>query len=122
MVQCGSRAWARQTTEVFLADFVAVLARFILRAVLVAMGLVFVASLLVVVVVLASLWALRALWARLTGRPVTPWVMRVNPGAEWNRVFRAGERGRDGAAPGGTSPSRPGRELQDVTDVQIKEP
>ena len=53
--------------------------RFILRLVLLAAGLVFAASLALMVLVLLAIWGLRMLWARLTGQPVTPFVMRVDP-------------------------------------------
>ena len=105
-------------------DFVARLVRFVLRLLLVGVALVFAASLLVVVMLLASAWGVRAMWARLTGRPVTPWVMRVNPGAGWQSVFRAGERWqpRARAAAPGEPPARGRPDLLDVTDVQVKEP
>ncbi|MDB5893272.1 MAG: hypothetical protein JWQ88_803 [Rhodoferax sp.] len=111
-------------------NFAAGLVRFVLRLLLVGVALVFAASLLVVVMLLASAWGVRAMWARLTGRPVTPWVMRVDPGAGWQSVFRAGERwqprGR-AAAPGGPTVNGQGRgrpdllDVADVTDVQVKE-
>ncbi len=107
-------------------DFVAQLIRFMLRVVLVGFALVFAASLLVVVSLLAAAWGLRALWAKLTGRPVTPWVMRVDPGAGWSRVFRAGDRWQPGvraqAEPGAGQRQRQDIDLIDVTDVQVKEP
>ncbi|WP_157900069.1 hypothetical protein [Rhodoferax koreensis] len=96
--------------------------RLLLRLLLVGFALVFAASLLVVVMLLAAVWGLRAAWARITGRPVTPWVMRVNPGAGWNSVFRAGDRWQPRArasAPAG--PVQRERDLIDVTDVQVKE-
>ena len=109
-------------------DFVAQLVRFALRLLLVGVALVFAASLLVVVMLLASAWGARALWARLTGRPVTPWVMRVDPGAGWQSVFRAGERWqpRGRTAPMGEAPAHGRRgpdllDVADVTDVQVKE-
>ena len=103
-------------------DFVSQLIRFLLRVVLVGFALVFAASLLLVVFALAAVWGLRAGWARLTGRPVSPWVMRVNPGAGWNSVFRAGERFRPGQGPARATEPAPGRpDLLDVTDVQVKE-
>ncbi|WP_394789728.1 hypothetical protein [Rhodoferax sp.] len=107
-----------------MADFSTGLARFIVRAVLVLMALVFVASLLVVLLLVATLWGLRALWAKLTGQPVNPWVMRVNPGAGWNRVFKAADHWQPAARARQTPPGPPGppRELSDVTDVQAKEP
>ena len=82
------------------------------------MGLVFAATLLFAVLVLACIWALRAGWARLTGRPVTPWVMRFNPQDGWNRFNRA-----PGPWPGPQSGEpAPRRDLTDVTDVEVKEP
>ena len=102
-------------------EFLTGLVRLALRLVLVGVALVFAASLLVVVMLLASAWGVRAAWARLTGRPVTPWVMRVDPGAGWQSVFSAGERWqgrpRDAAEP--AARGRP--DLLDVTDVQVKE-
>lgn len=103
-------------------DFVGGLIRFSLRIVLVVFALVFAASLLVVVMLLAAAWGLRAAWARLTGRPVAPWVMRVNPGAGWNSVFKAGDRWQPGArSPAESAPAQRERDLIDVTDVQVKE-
>lgn len=80
--------------------------RFVLRLVLLAAGLVFAASLLVVLLLLTTVWLLRAGWARITGQPVTPWVMRVDPRAGWRRATR----------------SRPQRATPaDVTDVEVKD-
>ena len=103
-----------------MADFVTGMVRFLVRAVVLAMGLVFVASLVLVMAVLAVLWGLRALWAKLTGQPMTPWVMRVNPSAGWNRASRAASRWQPAAKPPGGHSA--GRDLADVTDVQVKEP
>jgi hypothetical protein len=105
-----------------LNDFVSQLIRFLLRVVLLGFALVFAACLVVVVMLLAAAWGLRAVWARLTGRPVVPWVMRVNPGAGWNSVFRAGDRFRPPqGAPRAAEPSSGRPDLLDVTDVQVKE-
>ena len=73
-------------------EIVAGLFRFVLRVVVVAMGLVLFLSLLAAVMVLALVWTLRAGWARLTGRPVTPWVMRMDPRSGFSTVFRSSER------------------------------
>ena len=64
------------------------------RAVLLIMGLVFFASLLLATVVLLALWAVRAAWARLTGRPVQPWVFQFKPKTHWNRFTRTPDWGR----------------------------
>lgn len=66
--------------------------RWTLRLVVFTMGLVLFVSLLAAVMVLALMWALRALWARLTGRPVTPWVMRMDPRTGFNTAFRSTQR------------------------------
>ena len=114
-------------------DFVAGVVRLLLRVVVIAMGLVLFASLLVAVMVLALVWALRAGWARLTGRPVTPWVMRMDPRTGFSTVFRSTERwssGRRGAAPAApdandeAAASRRGGILPgaaEVTDVEARE-
>jgi hypothetical protein len=77
--------------------------RLLLRAVLWLLGLVFLASLLAASLVLLALWLLRALWARLSGRPVAPLVFRFGPQAQWRRFYQA--------AAGRTTP-------QDVVDVE----
>lgn len=115
-------------------DFVAGLTRWLLQAVLVLMGLVFFLSLLVAVLVLALLWGLRALWARLTGQPVTPFVMQVDPRTGWRTVYRSSSRWSSAASGGRDTPgddasdppvSRRGGVLPgaaDVSDVEPKEP
>lgn len=84
--------------------------KFVLRLLLIAAGLVFAASLLVVMLVLVSIWLLRLLWAKLTGQTVAPFVMRMNPRYGFEQVFRHARQGE----------SAPKREVQDVTDVQPK--
>ncbi len=107
-----------------MADFFAGLARLTVRLVLLLIGMAFAAFLLLIVLALAGLWALRAVWARLTGRPVSPWVMRVNPQDGWRRFYRApGHAGQPGGAAQGAPTAgvlRP--EIGDVTDVEVKKP
>ncbi len=64
---------------------------FLLRLVLFFLGLLFAASLAVAVLLLAVGWGLRYGWARLTGQPVQPWVMRFDPRHGFDR-FRAAAR------------------------------
>lgn len=71
--------------------------RLLLRAVLWLLGLVFLASLMVASLMLLALWLLRALWARLSGRPVAPLVFRFKQ-AQWRRFY----------------PTAPGRDVVDV--------
>ena len=47
--------------------------RLVLRLIVLAMGLVFMAFLLMFAMGFLGWWLLRALWARLTGRPVAAW-------------------------------------------------
>ena len=68
---------------------------FVLRLVLFFMGLVLAASLAVAVLLLAAVWGLRYGWARLTGKPMSPWSAsmggRFNPRSGFDR-FRAAQR------------------------------
>jgi hypothetical protein len=54
------------------------------------MGLVFLLSLLAAALLLLALWGLRALWARLTGRPVQPLAFAILRRAQWQRFYRPG--------------------------------
>jgi hypothetical protein len=113
-----------------LNDVLAGLIRFVVRALLVAVGLVFFLSLLVAALVLALVWGLRALWAQITGRPIAPWTVRIDPRAGWSTVYRSSARWR---STGGSTPSapedrqtpahlRPLPGADEVTDVQPREP
>ena len=82
------------------------------RAVLLVMGLVFFASLMVATLVLLALWAVRAVWARLMGRPVQPWVFQFKPKAHWSHFNRTPGWGR-------TSESG---EVIDIESREIKTP
>ena len=102
---------------------------FILRVILFFMGLVLAASLAFAVLLLAAVWGLRYGWARLTGKPVTPWVMRFNPGAGFDRFRQASRPAEPTAADvanaraRGESVQQPVRirgSASDVTDVAPK--
>jgi len=101
-----------------LNEVVAGALRLVLRIVVVAMGLVLFLSLLAAALVLALAWLLRALWARLTGRPVTPWVMRMDPRSGFRAAYRWSEP-RDADASARRGGELPG--AADVTDVQPRE-
>lgn len=79
------------------------------RLILLIAGLVFLASLMVLGLLLFAAWLVRALMARLTGQPVTPWVFKVNRQAQWSRFYQASDRGN---AP---------QEASDVIDAEVKE-
>jgi hypothetical protein len=89
---------------------------FLLRLFVVAAGLVFAASLVVVFAGVLAFWLLRSGWARLTGQRVTPFVMRVDPRAGFDSVLRRAAAGR---APR-THAMATGRSVGDVTDVEPK--
>jgi hypothetical protein len=102
---------------------------FLLRVLLFLVGLVFAASLAVAVLLLAVAWGLRYGWARLTGQPVKPWVMRFDPRQGFER-FRAAAQSAEptaadvaGARARGEATDSPVR-LRDrsgsVTDVQAR--
>lgn len=87
---------------------------FLLRILLILAGLIFAASLIIVMLVLLFFWSLRALWFKLTGRPVLPFVMRMNPRTGFEQVFKKAQQN-------GMNPSQPPRrKLDDVTDVEPK--
>lgn len=100
-------------------NFVKVLAAWVFRLSLLAAALIFMVGLLFVAALLLSLWLLRALWAKLTGQPVQPWVFKMNRADLWQRAYR-------GAAPGASRSQTPmdviDAEVTDVTDVtDVKE-
>ena len=90
---------------------------FVLRLLLLVAGLVFALSLALAAVLVLLLWGLRALWAKLTGQRVAPFVMRIDPRGGFGRVYR----GASAAAP---PPARAtgSATLHDVTDVEPKTP
>lgn len=99
--------------------------RLVFRVALLLAGLVFFSSLLVLAILLLGWWLVRAMWARLTGQPVSPWVFTVDPRAQWNGFNRGpgdSEQGIGRAArPGPASGSGHVAEVADVTDVVARE-
>ncbi len=87
------------------------------RLVLLVAGLVFAASLAVALLAVLALWGLRAIWAKLTGRPVVPFVMRIDPRGGFGRVYRpSASESRTPRA----DAIQPGHNIGDVTDVEPK--
>ncbi len=68
-----------------MADLVKSLLGLIVRLGLLLAGLVFFASVLAAALLLLSVWLVRALWARLTGQPVKPWVFAFNRRPPWQQ-------------------------------------
>lgn len=73
-----------------MTSFLKTILGLLLRTVLLLMGLVFLLSLLAAALVLLAFWAVRALWARLTGRPVQPLALAILRRAQWRRFYPAG--------------------------------
>lgn len=92
---------------------------FILRLVFVVAGLVFAASLAVVFAAVLAVWALRAGWSKLTGKPVNPLGMHIDPRGAFEHMYRRAEQ------PSRTPRAdavKPGRGTGDVVDVKPREP
>jgi hypothetical protein len=92
---------------------------FLLRLFLVVAGLLFAASLAVAAVLMLAVWGVRAAWAKLTGRPVMPFVVRINPRGGFERMYRK-------VQPESPTPRadavQPGQRTGDVVDVEPREP
>ncbi len=99
----------------------------VLRMMLVAVGAVFALAVLCGIAVLLVVWGVKRLWARVTGKPVAPWVLRTDPLAVWRHAanLRAGRAAPFSPAAG---PVRRADEVvppsriaaHDVTDVTPK--
>jgi hypothetical protein len=83
----------------------------LLRTVLLLLGLVFLLSLLAAAVLLLVWWAARALWAKLTGRPVQPLVFTVLSRSRWQRFY-----------PGAQGAAAPQADVIDVESRQVDSP
>jgi hypothetical protein len=92
---------------------------FVSRVFLVAAGLLFAASLAVAFVLMAAAWTVRGAWARLTGRPVMPFMMRIDPRAGFDRMYR---RPPQPSRTPRADAIQPGAKLGDVTDVEAHSP
>jgi hypothetical protein len=96
---------------------------FLLRGLLLVLGLVAAASMLAVFALVATAWTLRALWCRLTGRPVTPFGVRMDAARAFQDMMRrAPPTDRASRTPRADAAGGPGRRLEDVTDVQPRPP
>lgn len=82
-------------------DFLNWAIRWTVRIVMLMVGVVFFLSLLSIACLLAAVWGVRALWAKLSGQPVTPWIMPMRAATNWTSMFqRAGNFGAAAAAGG----------------------
>lgn len=99
-----------------------ILLNFLLRALLLAAGVVFALSLAAVALLLLAVWGVRAAWCKLTGRPVMPFAMRMGPGQAFEEMMRRAQRQAEPSrTPRADSAAGPARgRLADVTDVEPK--
>ena len=93
-----------------MADFVRSILGLVLRLGLLVAGLVFFASVLAAGLLFLALWLLRALWAKVTGKPVQPWVFQMNRRPPWAQ----GGRGAGFGAPQAKS-------SEDVIDAEVRD-
>ena len=103
-----------------MAEFVRSLLGFVLHLGLLLAGLVFFASLLVAGMLLLSVWLLRALWAKLTGKPVQPWVFKMHRRPPWQRAGRSHGFGGSQAPSSDDVIDAQARDVTVVTDVEPK--
>ena len=109
-------------------DVIAAVLRLLLRLVWLAVGLVVMTSLLFAALVAAAVLGLRYLWARLTGKPVSPFVPFVfssfsqRSRAQWGQ-FKSTTDGWTSQATGqtqSTSKLKTHAVADDVTDVESR--
>jgi branched-subunit amino acid ABC-type transport system permease component len=94
---------------------------FLVRLLLLAAGLVMAAGVACVFVLLVALWFVRAAWCRLTGRPVSPFVMGTGPRAAFDEMMRRAQAREAGSrTPRADAAAGVRRPLADVTDVEPK--
>lgn len=76
-----------------------------LRLLLVAVGVLVFVVLTSMALLLGLIWAVRALWARLTGQPINPWgtwMGRVNPRGGFRAAYQTHQRWSQRAGANGT--------------------
>ncbi|MDA7415950.1 hypothetical protein PGB34_06190 [Xenophilus arseniciresistens] len=76
---------------------------FLLRVVLFLFGLLFAASIAVAALLLLAVWGARMAWAKLTGKPVTPWTVMFGQRFDPRQGFERFRAAAGGAAPRGPS-------------------
>jgi hypothetical protein len=104
-------------------DVITAMLRLLLRLVWMVFGLVLLVSFFVAALVAGSVLGLRYLWARLTGRPVMPFIFSSfsqGSRAQWGQ-FKSTTDSWTSQATGQISPKLKTRvEAEDVTDVESR--
>ena len=93
---------------------------FLLRIFLVIAGLVFAVSAGLAALLMVAFWGVRAVWAKLTGKTVTPFIVRIDPRRGFDAMYR-GRTEEESRTPRADS-IQPGRKIPDVTDVEPRAP
>lgn len=91
----------------------------VLRIGLFLLALVLFVGMMTLGLLLFGVWLLRLLWAKLTGRPVQPWVYRMDRRTVWQRAWRATSHGQDRSEVEVIDAEV--KEVTDVTDVRPKD-
>ena len=102
-----------------MAELLVKVLRLVVRIGLLLAGLVVFVSLLAAGLLLLGVWLLRALWAKLTGKPVRPWTFKVNRRAAMGRFYRQPPGRRDAPVPDDVVDAEV-RDVSVVTDVEPK--
>jgi hypothetical protein len=103
-------------------NFFKLLAGWVFRLSLLVAALIFLAGLLCVAALLLTLWLMRALWAKLTGQPVQPWVFKMHRADLWQRAYRATTPGASRGKPPMDVIDAEVTDVTDITDVREKRP
>ena len=103
-----------------MAEFVRSLQGWALRLGFVMAWLVFFFSLMAAGLLLLALWLLRALWAKVTGQPVRPWVFQMSRRPPWQQAHPGSGAGRAPASADVIDAEA--RDVTVVTDVEPKRP
>ena len=93
---------------------------FLFRLFVLAAGLVFAISAGIAALLMLGIWGVRAVWARLTGQSVSPFVVRVDPRQGFEAMVR--RRHEESRTPRADSVVQPKRKIPDVTDVEPRAP
>jgi hypothetical protein len=91
---------------------------FLLRILLLLAGAVFAASLAVAAVIGLVLWGVRAAWAKVTGRPIAPLMLRADPRGVFRSTSRRAQQPRSRTPRADAVPSS--LKKDSVTDVEPK--
>ncbi|MGV3570775.1 MAG: hypothetical protein ACO1PB_09250 [Ramlibacter sp.] len=95
---------------------------FFIRLLLVAVGLVFAGIMACFFVLMLCIWLLGAAWNTITGKPVTPFVVRMGPRGAFEEMMRRAQAQQQPASrtPRADEAAGVRRAIGDVTDVEPK--